>query len=235
MSSPTTNFLSRAVSPENIYKCVRHTQGIYAFCPKICTVERSRKAKNGSNPLSPNLQREVSDAIALLGECTCIRVNVCGFIICFNFTFCWHWQAYEILVLNEGWNPRLPALEVWSLNRWTTREVPSPPFFFKSVQEIISMHHSRLSLPVEGFPVARTVKNLPAMQETWFYPCVGKIEKGNGNPLQYSCLENPTDREAWWATVCGIAKSQHNRVTNTSIIPMKNAKRQNGCLRTSYK
>ena len=30
---------------------------------------------------------------------------------------------------------------------------------------------------------------------------------GNGNPLQYSCLENPTDREAWWATVLGIAKS----------------------------
>ena len=30
---------------------------------------------------------------------------------------------------------------------------------------------------------------------------------GNGNPLQYSCLENPMDRGAWWATVHGIAKS----------------------------
>ena len=30
----------------------------------------------------------------------------------------------------------------------------------------------------------------------------------NGNPLQYSCLENPTDRGAWWATVHGVAKSQ---------------------------
>jgi len=30
----------------------------------------------------------------------------------------------------------------------------------------------------------------------------------NGNPLQYSCLGNPMDRRAWWATVCGIAKSQ---------------------------
>ena len=27
---------------------------------------------------------------------------------------------------------------------------------------------------------------------------------GHGNPLQYSCLENPMDREAWWATVPGI-------------------------------
>ena len=31
---------------------------------------------------------------------------------------------------------------------------------------------------------------------------------GNGNPLQYSCLGNPIDRGAWWATVHGIAKSQ---------------------------
>ena len=30
---------------------------------------------------------------------------------------------------------------------------------------------------------------------------------GNGNPLQYSCLGNPMDRGAWWATVHGIAKS----------------------------
>ena len=32
--------------------------------------------------------------------------------------------------------------------------------------------------------------------------------EGNGNPLQYSCLKNPTDRGAWWATVHGVAKSQ---------------------------
>ena len=31
---------------------------------------------------------------------------------------------------------------------------------------------------------------------------------GNGNPLQYSSLENPMDRGAWWATVYGVAKSQ---------------------------
>ena len=30
----------------------------------------------------------------------------------------------------------------------------------------------------------------------------------NGNPLQYSCLENPMDRGAWWATVHGVTKSQ---------------------------
>ena len=32
--------------------------------------------------------------------------------------------------------------------------------------------------------------------------------EGNGNPLQYSCLENPMDGGAWWATIHGVAKSQ---------------------------
>ena len=32
--------------------------------------------------------------------------------------------------------------------------------------------------------------------------------EGNGNPLQYSCLENPTEGGAWWATVHGVAKSR---------------------------
>ena len=31
--------------------------------------------------------------------------------------------------------------------------------------------------------------------------------EGNGNPLQYSCLENPMDGGAWWATVHGVAES----------------------------
>ena len=33
-------------------------------------------------------------------------------------------------------------------------------------------------------------------------------EGGNGNPLQYSCLENPMDEGAWWASVHGVAKSR---------------------------
>ena len=32
--------------------------------------------------------------------------------------------------------------------------------------------------------------------------------EGNGNPLQYSCLENPRDRGAWWSAVYGVAQSQ---------------------------
>ena len=36
----------------------------------------------------------------------------------------------------------------------------------------------------------------------------GSSGEGNGNPLQYSCLENSTDRGAWWATVHGVTKSR---------------------------
>ena len=35
--------------------------------------------------------------------------------------------------------------------------------------------------------------------------CIGE---GNGNPLQWSCLENPRDGGAWWAAVYGVAQSQ---------------------------
>ena len=37
--------------------------------------------------------------------------------------------------------------------------------------------------------------------------------EGNGNPLQYSGLENPMDRGAWQATVCGVTRVGHNLVT----------------------
>ena len=40
---------------------------------------------------------------------------------------------------------------------------------------------------------------------------------GNSNPLQYACLENPRDREAWWATVHGVAKSQTQLTTHTWV------------------
>ena len=40
-------------------------------------------------------------------------------------------------------------------------------------------------------------------------PELGRSPEGeHGNPLQYSCLENPTDRGAWWATVHRVAKCQ---------------------------
>ena len=55
------------------------------------------------------------------------------------------------------------------------------------------------------------VKNPPDRagdtRDTGSIPGLGRSPGGgNGNPLQYSCLENPMDREAWWATFHGVAK-----------------------------
>ena len=58
--------------------------------------------------------------------------------------------------------------------------------------------------------MAQKVKHLPAEQETQVRS-LGQEDspgEGNGNPLQYSCLENPMDGGAWWATVHGVAKSR---------------------------
>ena len=58
-----------------------------------------------------------------------------------------------------------------------------------------------------AFLVTQTVKNLPAMQETQVQSLRRSPGGGDGNPLQYSCLENPMDKGAWWATVHGVVKS----------------------------
>ena len=39
------------------------------------------------------------------------------------------------------------------------------------------------------------------------------LGEGNGNPLQYSCLENPVDRGAWWAADYGVAESDTTEVS----------------------
>ena len=60
--------------------------------------------------------------------------------------------------------------------------------------------------------VVQVVKSLLAnagdIIDVGWIPRLGRSPGGwHGNPLQYSCLENPMDREAWWATVHGVAKS----------------------------
>ena len=63
-----------------------------------------------------------------------------------------------------------------------------------------------------GFPLIVT-KNSPAsavdISDLDLIPGLGRSPGGgHGNPFQDSCLENPMDRGAWWATVHGVAKNQ---------------------------
>ena len=66
------------------------------------------------------------------------------------------------------------------------------------------------SEPDQGFSGGLNVKNLPTNAgDAGSIPASGRSPgEGNGNPLQYSCLENSKDRGAWRASVHGVAKSQ---------------------------
>ena len=75
--------------------------------------------------------------------------------------------------------PVPPALGAQNLNHWTTRE--SNTIFFSTVCSGIT--------------------------ESYLGSSAGPSREGNGTPLQYSCLENPMDGGAWWATVHGVAKN----------------------------
>ena len=87
------------------------------------------------------------------------------------------------------------------------------------------------------------VKNPPSddgdVRDTGSIPGSGRFPGGgNGNPLQYSCLENPMDRGAWWATVHGVMKnhtrlkglSKHDRKSVASLVFRRSAS-----LLTSFK
>ena len=52
------------------------------------------------------------------------------------------------------------------------------------------------------------------------------IGEGNGNPLQYPCLENPMDRGDWWATVHRVTKSQ-TRLSDFTFISLFTFKKSN--------
>ena len=82
---------------------------------------------------------------------------------------------------------------------WSGVPLPSPIYTYIYIGVFIYV----------GVPGGSDVKNLPAMWETWLQSQGREDSSGeeNGNPLQYSGLENPLERGAWLAIVHGIAES----------------------------
>ena len=85
------------------------------------------------------------------------------------------------------------------------------------------LFEDRVALAVGFLPAGSVVKNLSASAgktgDLGLIPQLGRSPgRGNGNPLQYSCLEHPMDRRAWWATVHEVAKSwtQLSNLNNNS-------------------
>ena len=92
--------------------------------------------------------------------------------------------------------------------------VKNPPAMqetrFDSWSRKIHWRRDRLTIPVFlGFPCGSAGKESTCNTgDLGSIPGLGKSPgEGDGNPFQYSCLENPTDRGAWWAAVHGVTES----------------------------
>ena len=87
-----------------------------------------------------------------------------------------------------------------------------------SKQALLCAPFINFCLKEENSLLALVVKNLSAnvgdVKDVGSMPELGRSPgEGNGNPLQYSCLENPMDRGAWWATVHRVAELDTTVVT----------------------
>ena len=105
---------------------------------------------------------------------------------------------------------RYPGMDV--LNDFFPRNSPKKESIFPSLNSIIKQNICCLAL------VAQTVKILPTLQETCVQSLFLEDSPGeeNDNPLHNSCLENPLNRGAWWATVHGVARVGHHWATNAN-------------------
>ena len=71
---------------------------------------------------------------------------------------------------------------------------------------VVSFNSAKLYL-IQRFSILLRHSLIPKITNKYKYELKKVASEGNGNPLQYSCLENPRDREAWWAAVYGVAQS----------------------------
>ena len=83
----------------------------------------------------------------------------------------------------------------------TAEEVPPPPRICTQLRQKIEFYILYMAQVIK--------KSTCNAGDLGSIPGSGRSPReGNGNPLQYSCLKNPMDREAWWATVHGVAKNR---------------------------
>ena len=98
--------------------------------------------------------------------------------------------------------------------------VSQPKCFHFSVTQLFYLQNGCTTYMIGGFPGSSDGQaSAYNAGDLGSIPGSGRPPgEGNGNPLQYSCLENPMDQGAWWATVHGVAKSQTQLSDFTSLI-----------------
>ena len=93
---------------------------------------------------------------------------------------------------------------------WSGVPLPSLLLGSKITADGDCSHEIERHLLLERIPIANLDSILKSRDVTLpkKVRLVKAIGEGNGTPLQYSCLENPMDRGAWWAAVHGVTKSR---------------------------
>ena len=85
-------------------------------------------------------------------------------------------------------------------------------FHFHALEKEMATHSSVLAWRIPGMAepsgLLSVGTELDTTERLHFCFSLSYIGEENGNPLQCSCLEDPKDRGAWWAAVCGVAQSQ---------------------------
>ena len=98
---------------------------------------------------------------------------------------------------------------MWEEKREWLAEYPGRKKEEKGLERLHSEKAGMMEALNQGFPSSSVAKNPPANTGIVdSIPGLGRSPgEGNGNSLQYSCLGNPMDRGAWWATVHGVMKT----------------------------
>ena len=131
------------------------------------------------------------------------------------FVLCWHlWSSFE----SAACSANIPLPVVFSSllrNLWLLEGLEKFPtwilaeFFGSHDQELVEVLVSNYFTQSGGFPSGSDGKGSACnVGDLGSIPRLGRSPgEGHDYLLQYSSLENPMDRGAWWATVCGVSKS----------------------------
>ena len=136
-------------------------------------------------------------------------------------------KLWELVTDREAWRTAVHwVTKNWTwLSDWTDTHTHKMKYYSAiKKNEVLPFATIWVDLEiVMGFPDGAMVIYLPAStgdaRDTGSIPGLGRSPGvGNGNPPQYSCLENSVDRGAWWATVHGVTKSRTWLNINADII-----------------